>query len=643
MEGSNRDPADGGERFVPGLSGRDLALEHWHRYALACQYAPYRRVADIACGVGYGSELLAQFAETVVGIDRDEATVTQARSRYLRSNLSFLCADATCLPLDASSIDLVVSCETIEHLASPDRLLSEIKRVLRPEGVLVASTPNIERYAQTRSGPNPYHVSEMRPSEFAGLLTNNFAFVHFLGQALVFGSSIRSLVPADPDRSGLLPVCSEGRSPGSRWLLSTDDLTVEQAPGCAEPVYLLAVASDAPVVNPNASLLEYKTLVNPAASLLGGLRERDQRISELKQQLADANVKLAVRQSDAQKAVELLSEIFLDRPPTDAERAHFTSMLTESGSLSEIVNVFAQSKEFRRSRQSGAKLFVPPGHFYSPVVSPTEVDDLIPKIRPQVEVPLPDVKLDIEAMTRFWKENLAGFARKSGFPSEPDSAFRYRFNNPAFSYADGLVLEAMILHFCPARIIEVGSGWSTACILDVLSGSDMAGTKLTCIEPHPTLLYELVRPEDTSRVQVLSHGVQSADISIFASLESGDILFIDSTHVLKTGSDVEFELSRILPILNEGVVIHFHDIFYPFEYGYQWVVEENRSWNEGYALRYFLAFNHDFEVIFFNDMFAQLRQDLLKEDCPKMLNNSGGSIWLRRSRRTTWSELWNLD
>jgi hypothetical protein len=118
--------------------------------------------------------------------------------------------------------------------------------------------------------------------------------------------------------------------------------------------------------------------------------------------------------------------------------------------------------------------------------------------------------------------------------------------------------------------------------------------------------------------------------STFDDLSAGDILFIDSTHIVKTGSDVCCELFEILPRLPAGVLVHFHDIFWPFEYGEDWVLNENRSWNEIYALRAFLTYNSQFEIIFFNDFFRQFRRDLIAQTYPKFLNNTGGAIWLRR-------------
>ena len=117
---------------------------------------------------------------------------------------------------------------------------------------------------------------------------------------------------------------------------------------------------------------------------------------------------------------------------------------------------------------------------------------------------------------------------------------------------------------------------------------------------------------------------------MFSLLEENDLLFIDSTHLIKTGSDVCYELFEILPSLKSGVLIHFHDVFWPFEYPKDWVLTENRSWNEIYGLRAFLMNNSDYEIIFFNDYFCKFFRKIAEKDYPKILKNTGGSLWLRK-------------
>ena len=182
----------------------------------------------------------------------------------------------------------------------------------------------------------------------------------------------------------------------------------------------------------------------------------------------------------------------------------------------------------------------------------------------------------------------------------------------------------------PRRLIEVGSGYSSVCAVDTIDHFLDGNVQVTFIEPYPELLIILLGEERLVNCMINPVGVQQVDPELFQTLESGDFLFIDSTHVMKTGSDVCHELFNILPNLKPGVFIHFHDIFWPFEYSDNWVVEQNRSWNELYGLRAFLMYNDAFKVEFFNDFFVKNFYELIQEDYPTMLQNSGGSIWLRK-------------
>lgn len=325
--------------------------------------------------------------------------------------------------------------------------------------------------------------------------------------------------------------------------------------------------------------------------------------------------------------IELAYRSVLRRSPKPAEREQAASKLTRGQTLADLLVWLLACKEAERYKH---RLFMPPGHFYSPIVDAAALAETFPSTRPAPPATLRDVDIDIGAMTEFWSNSLAPILQSSPQPEKADGIHRYHFANPAYSYGDGAILRSMILLHRPRRIVEVGSGWSSACMLDTVLDEARLNTSMTFVEPNPALLKSVLRPDDETRVTIHACGVQQAPLEIFEELEAGDILFIDSTHVVKTGSDVVYELTEILPRLKPGVLIHFHDIFYPFEYGYHWVVEQNRSWNEIYALRCFLAFNTAFEVVFFNDMFMQLRGELIARDYPQFLKNAGGAIWLRR-------------
>ncbi len=168
-----------GERVIPNLVDANLWNEHLARYAFASRLSRNRRVLDAGCGTGYGAAELSYAANSVTGIDLSEDAVGDARDKYQRRNLNWLVASCTALPIADESFDLVVAFEVIEHLTDWQLLLTEAKRVLRPGGQLIVSTPNRSYYAESRklSGPNPFHQHEFEYEEFRDALTAVFPHV----------------------------------------------------------------------------------------------------------------------------------------------------------------------------------------------------------------------------------------------------------------------------------------------------------------------------------------------------------------------------------------------------------------------------------------------------------------------------------
>lgn len=275
----------------------------------------------------------------------------------------------------------------------------------------------------------------------------------------------------------------------------------------------------------------------------------------------------------------------------------------------------------------GHKLFVPLGHYFSPIVNVTEAEQHIERLKVRDIENIPGIDISRKDMIAIWNE-LLPYLTTNPFPERRSVGFRYAFENESYSWGDGSILHAMIRKYNPKRYIEIGSGWSSVCALDTVERYSK-GCHLTFIEPYPDLLNGLLG-KTNAHVDIVDTSVQKVPVSLFDALEPSDILFIDSTHVLRTGGDVCFELFEILPRIKSGVLVHFHDIFWPFEYPSAWIIDDNRSWNELYAVRAFLTNNGQWEIVFFNNYFAKMEKEIIEHTYPTLLKNSGGALWLRR-------------
>lgn len=272
--------------------------------------------------------------------------------------------------------------------------------------------------------------------------------------------------------------------------------------------------------------------------------------------------------------------------------------------------------------------WVPAGHFYSPIPDLEEVRRHESRIFAPPPRTLPGIDLREDRQTEL-VEAFAPYYAQMPFQDGPVDGLRYQFDNPAYSYADAIFLHCMIRHVRPKRIVEIGSGFSSCMTLDTNALHFDGRIRIQFIEPYPQLLQGLLLPSDDKSVEILPCKLQDVDPSVFSSLEAGDILFIDSTHVSKIDSDVNRILFEILPSLRPGVIIHFHDIFHPFEYPRSWIYE-HRAWNEAYALRAFLQYNNAFQVELMSTFLAEFHKDLLASKLPLCLKNPGASIWLRK-------------
>lgn len=271
----------------------------------------------------------------------------------------------------------------------------------------------------------------------------------------------------------------------------------------------------------------------------------------------------------------------------------------------------------------------PDGHFYSPVVDPSTLD--ANRVWP------PDPRLEgIQFNDRSHESILRGpfprFMPDYDYPERLDETpelSRFYTQNSQFSWLDARALFVLLRHWQPRCMIEVGCGFSTLLSADVNRRFLDGRMSFTCIEPYPRTFLRNGVPGVTRLIEAK---VQDVSLEEFAVLQSGDILFIDSSHVAKTGSDVNFLYFEVLPRLAPGVHVHVHDIFLPHDYPRNWVIDENRSWNEQYLLRALLMHSSGFRVTFGCSYafwrFPDLVRDALKH--PRGHAYAGGSFWFER-------------
>src|SRR5262249_33285474 len=275
------------ERYLPWLDDAYIGYEHLHRYAYATQFVQGKRVLDLACGEGYGSRLLAQTAESVVGVDIDEQAIRHAGNKYIKSNLRFKKGSITSIPIEGRNIfDAIVCFEAIEHIDDHEALLQEVKRLLTSDGLFIGSTPNKWAYSDEPHYENPFHVHELYLDEFTALFEKYFKQVKILGQRIYCNSNI-------------WPIFSRGNSELAEYIIERNPREFAFVEGDKRiPLYFIAVASDREV-NENASnlvdisneLLNQKNnvisnLTGARDNLEGTVKTQQEALTELTQAVA---------------------------------------------------------------------------------------------------------------------------------------------------------------------------------------------------------------------------------------------------------------------------------------------------------------------------------------------------------------------
>ena len=257
-------------------------------------------------------------------------------------------------------------------------------------------------------------------------------------------------------------------------------------------------------------------------------------------------------------------------------------------------------------------IHVLPVHYYSSIPDILELEENKEIWAYKSELPGLGVNLDEQI------ENLKRICLPVQSEYKGNESYNYAVKNafgPGYVYIEAQALHAVIRHYKPGRVIEVGSGVSTWCMLEAakLNKEEMGQeTSITCIEPYPS-----AQLKKLNEINLIEEKVQSVAFDeAFSDLGENDFLFIDSSHTVKPGSDVNWLILEILPRLNPGVIVHFHDIYLPFDYS-PTVLKTFFHWMETSMLRAYLAQNERAKCIFCQSHIHAERQDVLKDVFPE--------------------------
>lgn len=314
------------------------------------------------------------------------------------------------------------------------------------------------------------------------------------------------------------------------------------------------------------------------------------------------------------KKKEFYQQLLKEKELTDEK---YNKLLEQINLNDEIVNYF---------------WFAKPGHFYSPLVDEEDgpFDGLV-NLNDEIkltEVSLPGIDLQSKEQLKLLSTIAKNYEDFKEYRKRKD--IRFDFKNNQFGDADASFLFLMLRHIKPRRIIEVGSGWTSSLMLDVNELYPKDAANLTFIDPNPERLYTALHKGDKKKTKIITEKVQTLSPSSFDKLEAGDLLFIDDSHVSKFGSDVNYMFFDVLPRIKKDVYIHIHDIPYPFEYSYQWVVEDKRNWNEAYIVRAMLTDSTKYKILIWSSYLKAAHKEALKREIPSA-TGIGTSFWLKKT------------
>ncbi len=270
-----------------------------------------------------------------------------------------------------------------------------------------------------------------------------------------------------------------------------------------------------------------------------------------------------------------------------------------------------------------------PGHPLSPIPDLNEIRQQADIIWHETGKEIPGIYTHEKQQLNLLESFIPYIDTFPAFPETKQKNFRYFTSNGSYGIGDAFFLYSMMRHFKPQRIIEVGSGFSSALMLDINDRFFNNHITFTFIDPSPERLLSALTLADKEKTCIIAKQVQKVSLDVFKQLKKNDILFIDSSHVSKIGSDVNYLFFDVLPQLAPGVLVHIHDVCWGFEYPKEWVLHEQRFWSEQYLLRGLLMYNHVFRIILFSSFLFRFHKAWFNQHIPALLHNPGGCLWFQ--------------
>jgi predicted O-methyltransferase YrrM len=347
-----------------------------------------------------------------------------------------------------------------------------------------------------------------------------------------------------------------------------------------------------------------------------------------------AKQRLRIETENLYQAVKLIR--ILHRTGNVRQTIKLLHSLEKTGKLRKVIELIRSIHREDNFTFADLLPLVTPDHYYSPLPNFKQISARSHVLFNRSTAECPGIDLREEAQLELL-ERFSRYYNDLPFPLQPGETTRYYYENKYFGYADAIILYSVLRYYEPHHVIEIGSGFSSAAMLDVNDAFLDRKVHFTFVEPNPKRLLGLLTSEDKDQHTILRRRVQDVPLEVFHALSANDVLFVDSSHIAKVGSDVVHILFHILPELKPGVIIHFHDVFWPFEYPQQWF--SWMAWNEAYFLRSFLQYNNAFEIMYFNSFIAQHHADILLRNMPLYFGpreyplkglNPGASLWLRK-------------